>query len=210
MGKCGPEVPATTMTTQEISLAPSVFVPVAIGFFGLAVGYFVWGGQALFGFPKDTLEVNRTMGLWGFRMPGIMQFITGVYLTVGLSWFGVFEKDPSLYMAAVAFTAYGIDWFAMAYRRYLGASSEPDAWMAIPFLLISILGAIVSAGAGSTAVAILYVGVALIYGTEIPTRFGVFHGQRLVGLWQVLTGIWLMYLTYGTVFNIALGRRWWA
>jgi hypothetical protein len=57
---------ATIMTTQEISLTPSVFVPVAIGYFGLAVGYFVWGGQALFGFPKDTPEVNRTMGLWGF------------------------------------------------------------------------------------------------------------------------------------------------
>jgi hypothetical protein len=198
------------MSTQEISLAPSAFVPVAIGFFGLAVGYFVWGGQALFGFPKETPEVNRTMGLWGFRMPGIMQFITGVYLTVGLSWFGVFERDSSLYMAAVAFTAYGIHWLALAYRRYVGASSEPDAWMAIPFLGMSILGAIVSVAAGSIAVAILYVGVALIYGTEIPTRFGIFRGQRLVGLWQVLTGIWLMYLTYGTVFNIALGRRWWA
>ncbi len=198
------------MTTQEISLAPSVFVPVAIGFFGLAVGYFVWGGQALFGFPKDTPEVNRTMGLWGFWMPGFMQFITGVYLTVGLSWLGVFEKDPTLYMAAVAFTAYGVHWCALAYRRYVGASSEPDAWMAIPFLLFSILGVLVSAAAGSIAVAILYVGVALIYGTEIPTRFGVFRGQRLVGLWQVLTGIWLMYLTYGAVFNIALGRHWWA
>jgi hypothetical protein len=197
------------MTTQEISLAPSVFVPVAIGFFGLAVGYFVWGGQALFGFPKDTPEVNRTMGLWGFWMPGFMQFITGVYLTVGLSWFGVFEKCPPQYMAAVAFTAYGIHWIALAYRRYLGASSEPDAWMAIPFLLLSILGAIVFAAAGSMPVVILFVGVALIYVTEIPTRFGVFRGHRLVGLWQVLTGIWLMYLTYATVFNIALGRNWW-
>jgi hypothetical protein len=103
-----PSKATTIMTTQEISLAPSVFVPVAIGFFGLAVGYFVWGGQALFDFPKDTPEVNRTMGLWGFWMPGFMQFITGVYLTVGLTWFGVFDKDPPLYMAAVAFTTYGI------------------------------------------------------------------------------------------------------
>jgi hypothetical protein len=113
-------------------------------------------------------------------------------------------------MAAVAFTAYGVHWFAMAYRRYVGASSEPDAWMAIPFLLLSVLGATVFAAAGSNAVAILFVGLALVYATEIPTRFGVFRGHRLVGLWQVLTGIWLMYLTYGTVFNIALGRHWWA
>jgi hypothetical protein len=198
------------MNAPDISLTPSVFTPVAIGFFGLAVGYFVWGGQALFGFPKDTPEVNRTMGLWGFLMPGFMQFITGVYLTVGLTWFGVFDKDPPLYMAAVAFTTYGIYWFATAYRRYVGASSEPDAWMAIPFLLLSILGTMVSAAAGSNAVAILFIGVALVYATEIPTRFGVFRGQRLIGLWQVLTGIWLIYLTYGTVFNIALGRHWWA
>ena len=58
--------------------------------------------------------------------------------------------------------------------------------------------------------AILFAGVALVYGTEIPMRLGVFRGQRLIGLWQVLTGIWLMYLTYATVFNIALGRHWWA
>jgi hypothetical protein len=69
--------------------------------------------------------------------------------------------------------------------------------MAIPFLLFSILGAMVFAAARSNAVAILIIGVALGYATEIPTRFGVFRGQRLVGLWQVFTGIWLMYLTYG-------------
>jgi hypothetical protein len=79
--------------------------------------------------------------------------------------------------------------------------------MAIPFLLLSILGAIVFAAAGSIPVVILFVGVAFIYVTEIPTRFGVFRGHRLVGLWQVFTGIWLMYLTYATVFNIALGRQ---
>jgi hypothetical protein len=104
----------------------------------------------------------------------------------------------------------GIDWFVMAYRRFLGASSESDAWMAIPFLLHSILGAIVFAATGSMPVAILYVEVVLIYGTEIPTGFGVFRCQRLVGLVRVLTGTCLMYLTHGTVFNIALGRHWWA
>ena len=198
------------MNPQSITFAPSVFVPVAIGFFGLGVGYFVWGGQALFGFPKDSPEVNRTMGLWGFWMPGFMQFITGIFLTVGLTWFGVFERDAPLYMAAVAFTAFGIHWFALAHRRYIGASTEPDAWMAIPFLLLSILGATVFAAAGAIPVTILFTGLALVYATEIPTRFGFFRGHRLVGLWQVLTGIWLMYLTCATIFNIALGSHWWA
>jgi hypothetical protein len=41
-------------------------------------------------------------------MPGFMQFITGVYLLVGLTWFNVFGNAAPLYMAGLAFTAYGI------------------------------------------------------------------------------------------------------
>ena len=41
-------------------------------------------------------------------MPGFMQFITGVYLLVGLTWFNVFGKEAPLCMAGLAFTAYGI------------------------------------------------------------------------------------------------------
>ena len=51
------------METQAFTFASSHFVPIAIGFFGLATGYFIWGGQALFGFPKTSPEVNRTMGI---------------------------------------------------------------------------------------------------------------------------------------------------
>jgi hypothetical protein len=149
------------------------------------------------------------MGVWGFWMPGFMQLLTGVYLMVGLTWFNVFRGDPPLYMAALAFTAYGIHWFAMAYRRYIGARGELEGWMAIPFLLLSILGAIVFAMAGAAAVSILFVGLSLIYATEIPTHFGVLRGERLVGFWQVLTGAWLIYLTYGTVLNVSLHEHWW-
>ena len=58
------------MEAQTFTFASSSFVPIAIGFFGLGTGYFIWGGQALFGFPKASPEVNRTLGLWGFWMPG--------------------------------------------------------------------------------------------------------------------------------------------
>jgi nitrate reductase NapE component len=51
------------METQAFTFATSRFAPVAIGFFGLGTGYFIWGGQALFGFPKTSPEVNRTMGM---------------------------------------------------------------------------------------------------------------------------------------------------
>jgi hypothetical protein len=191
-------------------LEPSVYVPIAIGFFGLGTGYFVWGGHALFGFPKEeTPEVSRAMGLWGIWMPGFMQFITGVYLLVGLTWFQVF-KGPPLYMAALAFTAYGVHWFAMGYRRFIGSSALPDAWMAIAFLIISVLGVVIFLDANDIPVAIVFIGLSLIYLTEAPTRFFALpFGTRIVGLWQVLTGIWLMYLTWAVALNLSVGMKLW-
>jgi hypothetical protein len=202
------------MDPTTFAFPQSAFVPIAVGFFGLGTGYFIWGGQALFGWPKADPKadpaVNQTMGMWGLWMPGFMQFITGIYILVGLTWFQVFTSAPPLFMAGLAFTAYGIHWFAMAHRRFIGASSAPDAWMAIAFLLISVLGIIVFLGANDIPVVILFGGLTLIYLTEIPARFGVLPGGgRLVGLWQVLTGIWLMYLTYAVTLNFSLGMKLW-
>jgi hypothetical protein len=198
------------METQTFTFASSHYVPIAIGFFGLATGYFIWGGQALFGFPKPSQEVNRTMGMWGFWMPGFMQFITGVYLLIGLTWFNVFGNAAPLYMAGLAFTAYGVHWFAMGYRRYINASDQPDGWMAIAFLFLSILGVYVFRSAGDIPVMIIFVGLTLVYATEIPTRlFSWSPGGRLVGLFQFVTGIWLMYCTYAITINQALGAKAW-
>jgi hypothetical protein len=188
----------------------SIFWPVAIGFFGLGTGYFIWGGQVLLSYPKPEPEVERSMGMWAFWMPGFMQFITGVYLIIGLTWFPVFTQAPPLYMAALAFTAYGIHWFAMAHRRYIGSSVLPDAWMAIAFAIISILGVVVFFGAGDWAVAIVFIGLSLIYLSESPTRFAVLPlsmGTRLVAVWQFLTGIWLMYLTWAFTLNVTLHMK---
>jgi hypothetical protein len=186
----------------------STFIPVAVGLFGLGTGYFIWGGQVLTDYPKPSPEVDRTMGMWAFWMPGFMQFITGVYLFVGLTWFQVFTKSAPLYMAALAFTAYGIHWFAMAHRRFIGSSVLPDAWMAVAFAILSILGVVVFFAAGDWAVAIVFIGLSLIYLTEAPTRFAVFPGGvRLVAMWQFLTGIWLMYLTWAFTLDIALGMK---
>ena len=201
------------MTT--FAFAPSVYLPIAIGFFGLGTGYFVWGGQALFGFPAESPEVNRTLGMWALWMPGFMQFITGIILIIGLTWFNVFAKAGSastsaLYMAALAFTAYGIHWFAMAHRRFIGSSALPDAWMAIAFFVLSVLGVIVFIAASDIPVAIVFIGLSLIYLSEFPYRFGILPmGGRLVAIWQLLTGIWLMYMTWSTVVNFALGWKWW-
>lgn len=188
----------------------SDFWPIAIGFFGLGTNYFVWGGQALFGLPASSPEVNRSIGMWGVWMGGFMQFITGVYLMVGLSWFPVYTHTAPLFMAAFAFTAYGVHWFAMGWRRYIGASDGPDGWMAIAFALVSVLGMLVFFKAGDVPVGILFIFLTLIYLTEIPTRLaGWKNGIRLVGVWQFLGAIWLMYLTYATTFNISLLQHWW-
>ncbi|HLG75317.1 MAG TPA: hypothetical protein VKX46_02815 [Ktedonobacteraceae bacterium] len=192
------------------TFAPSVYLPVAIGFFGLGTGYFIWGGQALLGYPKSSPEVNRTMGMWAFWMPGFMQFVTGIVLLIGLTWFNVFGKTAPLYMAAVAFTAYGIHWFAMAHRRFIDSSAAPDAWMAIAFLILSVLGVVIFIGANDIPVAIVFIGLSLIYLTEVPTRFGVFPGGvRLVAIWQILTGLWLMYMTWAVALNISLNMHLW-
>lgn len=194
----------------KYSHSSSPFVPVAIGFFGLGTGYFIWGGQALFGFPKSSPEVNRTMGLWGFWMPGFMEFLTGIYLLTGLTWFNVFGNAAPLYMAGLAFTAFGIHWFAMAYRRYLDSSAQPDGWMAIAFLFLSILGADVFRRAGDIPVMLIFVGLTLIYAIEIPTRLLSWSlGGRIVGLFQFVTGVWLMYCTYAMTVNLALGAKAW-
>jgi hypothetical protein len=161
-----------------------------LGFFGLGTGYFIWGGQALLGFPKTSPEVNRSLGLWGFWMPGFMQFLTGIYLLTGLTWFYVFRNAAPLYMAGLAFTAYGIHWFAMARRRYIDSSAQLDGWMAIAFLFLSILGVEVFRRAGDVPVMIVFVGLTLIYAAEIPTRlFSWNRGGRVVGLFQFITGI---------------------
>ena len=198
------------MEPQAVTFSASPFVPIAIGFFGLGTGYFIWGAQALFDFPRTSPEVNRSLGLWGFWMPGFMQFLTGIYLLTGLTWFNVFHSAPPLYMAGLAFTAYGIHWFAMAHRRYIDSSTQPDGWMAIAFLFLSLLGVDVFRRAGDIPVMIIFIGLTLIYATEIPARlFSWRLGLRIIGLFQLMTGAWLMYCTYAITVDLALGAKAW-
>ena len=109
--------------------------PLAIGFFGLGTGYFVYGGWEFFRIPKETTEkVSKVLGQWGIWMPGFMQFLTGTYLFLGLTVFNAFQASPVLYMAATAFTAYGVHWFALGINRYYGGDTTVDGYMAVAFL----------------------------------------------------------------------------
>jgi hypothetical protein len=57
---------------------------------------------------------------------------------------------------------------------------------------------------------IIFVGLTLIYAAEIPTRLFVWNpGIRIVGLFQLLTGLWLLYCTYAITVDVALGAKAW-
>jgi hypothetical protein len=50
----------------------------------------------------------------------------------------------------------------------------------------------------------------LIYAIEIPRRLLSWNlGGRLVGLFQFITGIWLMYCTYAITVDLVLGAKVW-
>ncbi|WMT53730.1 hypothetical protein [Ferroplasma acidiphilum] len=181
--------------------------PLAIGFFGLGIGYFVFGGSTFFRFPRENNEnINHAMGLWGIFMPGFMQFIAGTYIFLGLTIFPAFRSTPILYMAGLAFTSYGVHWFALGYNKYKGADTTVDGFMAVGFLWISIIGAVVFGLGHDIPVTILFILLAIIYLNDIPAS--LFHSpvwERGKALFQLITGTWLMYLTFAATLNFALG-----
>jgi hypothetical protein len=193
-----------------ISLPLSAFPPLAVGFFGLGTGYLIYGPQELFGFPRRDQAVDATSGIWGIWMPGFMQFITGTYLFLGLTLFHSFVA-PALYMAALAFTAYGVHWFALGWVRLRRTDPRPQVGMSIAFLIISILGIIVFFHAGDHPVGGLFIGLTGVYVGEFLANLAgdapklSAPGQRLLGIFHIGTGLWLMYLTFAVGLNFAAG-----
>jgi hypothetical protein len=207
---------------NTVTFSMTAFAPVVLGFFGLGTGYLIYGPQELLGFPARNPAVDRANGIWGIWLPGFCQFVTGVYLFVALTLFESL-KDPVLYTAAVAFSAYGIHWFALGWNRYQGNDVRPTGFMSIPFLIISILGVVVFFSAGGWPVGVLFIGLALVYLSEFLASFriggskvvaagpgdsepaaGSNPAERLLGAVHILTGLWLMYLTFATTLDISL------
>lgn len=190
-----------------MSFETSTFVPVALGLFGLGTGYLIWGPQELFGFPERNPAVDRSVGVWGIWLPGFCQFVTGVLLFVGLTWFQVF-KEPPLYMAALAFSAYGIHWFALGWNRYQGNDPRPNAGMSVAFTVISVLGMVIFYGVdGGWPVGLLFTGLTWVYVADFFASLRIAVAERVLGLAHVVTGLWLMYLVFATVLNIAAGHH---
>ncbi len=182
------------------------FAPIAVGFFGLGTGYLIYGPQELFGFPARSKPVDLATGIWGIWMPGFMQFLTGVYLFVALVWFGSLHDKP-LYMAALAFTAYGVHWWAIGMGRSFGGDPKPNAFMSIAFTMISVLGIVVFFNHASADYPVggLFIGLTLIYISDFFASLGNPLGMRALGFFHLGTGLWLMYLTWATALNFASG-----
>ncbi|MGH3266940.1 MAG: hypothetical protein ACRDNS_33730 [Trebonia sp.] len=191
-------------TTVSFPSSTAGFAPLAVGFFGLGTGYLIYGPQELFAFPGREKRVDLATGIWGIWMPGFMQFVAGTYLFVSLVWFGTLN-DPPLYMAALAFTAYGVHWWAIGLVRAFGGDAKPSSFMSVAFTVISILGLFVFFHAGDAPVGWLFVGLSLIYISDFFASLGSGTGVRALGLFHLLTGWWLMYLTVATVLNFVSG-----
>ncbi|HUA30925.1 MAG TPA: hypothetical protein VMC03_18730 [Streptosporangiaceae bacterium] len=194
--------------TPVVSLPTSPFPPIAVGFFGLGTGYLIYGPQEMLGYPKRDERVDFATGMWGIWMPGFMQFITGIYLFAALTLFGTI-KTPAFYMTALAFTAYGVHWFAIGWNRLRRADTRVQAGMCIAFMLISILGIIVFFQSHDNPVGGLFIGLFLVYFfdffTSLAPDIPIFRpAQRAFGFVHTAVGFWLMYLTFATVLNFTL------
>jgi hypothetical protein len=192
---------------MDVTFATSAFPPLALGFFGLGTGYLIYGPQELAGWPARDERVDRATGMWGIWLPGFCQFVTGIILFVGLTWLQVF-KDAPLYMAALAFSAYGIHWFAIGWNRYRGNDPRPNAGMSVAFTIISVMGIVVFFHISDWPVGLLFCGLAAIYVSDFFASIGVRLGERALGLFHLLTGGWLMYLAFATAVNLAIGYHW--
>ncbi|MGH3284069.1 MAG: hypothetical protein ACRDPD_05195 [Streptosporangiaceae bacterium] len=198
-----------SLLQSTVSLPASPFPPLAVGFMGLGTGYLIYGPQELFGYPKRDERVDFATGMWGIWMPGFMQFIAGAYLFLGLTLFGTFTAPP-LYMAALAFTAYGVHWFAIGWNRLRQADPRANVGMTVAFTFISILGIIVFFKAGDEGVGILFCGLTAIYVSDFFASIKADIGrpgnlgEQALGTFHIATGFWLFYLMFADILNAIL------
>jgi hypothetical protein len=189
---------------MDVTFAASMLSPLALGFFGLGTGYLIHGPHELFGYPGGSERADQALGVW---MPRFCRLLTGVILFVGLTRFQVFSTSPPLYMAALAFSAYGIHWFATGRNRH-ATTTRANAGMSVAFMVIPAMGAMVFFKVAHWPVGPLFLGLFAIYLSDLFASTGVRPGVRALGLFHLVTGAWLMYLAYAVAVDLALGYHW--
>lgn len=193
---------------MDTTFAQSAFPPLALGFFGLGTGYLIYGPQELGGWPPRDERVDRAVGMWGIWMPGFCQLVAGTILFIGMTWLQVFSKTPALYAAALAFSAYGIHWFAIGWNRYRGNDPRANAGMTVAYMAISALGALVFFKVADWPVGLLFLGLFAIYFCDFFASIGIKLGERGLGLFHLATGGWLMYLMFATTVDFSIAYHW--
>jgi len=73
-------------------------------------------------------------------------------------------------------------WFALGWNRYRGNDPRPNVGMAVAFIVLSVVGAIVFFKASDWPVGVLFVGLTCVYLAEIPASLRMGAGQRALGL----------------------------
>jgi hypothetical protein len=86
--------------------------------------------------------------------------------------------------------------------------------MTVAYTIISVLGIVVFFKASDWPVGLLFIGLTLIYVSDFfASAIGLLPetmnkmGERSLGLWHLLTGLWLMYLTWATALNLSNGMK---
>ncbi|MGH3283429.1 MAG: hypothetical protein ACRDPD_01870, partial [Streptosporangiaceae bacterium] len=126
-----------------------------------------------------------------------------------LTLFGTF-KAPLFYMAALAFTAYGVHWFAIGWNQLRRADARANVGVTVAFTFISILGIIVFFKGGDDGVGILFCGLTAIYVSDffasIQADIGRpgHLGEKALGAFHIATGFWLFYLMFADILNAIL------
>jgi hypothetical protein len=193
----------------QLTFPQSPFPPLAVGFMGLGDRLSRLRDPGTLRLPPRSEGVDLATGIWGIWMPGFMQFLTGVYLFLGLTLFGTFTASPPLYMAALASTAYGVHWFALGWIRLRRADARANIGMTFAFLALSILGVIVFFKAGDAPVGGLSIGLACVYVAEFfatlaPDVPALRPAEKALGFFHLGTGLWLLYLVFAVALNFIL------
>ena len=55
---------------------------------------------------------------------------------------------------------------------------------------------------------LLFCGLTAVYVAEVFVSLRVGIGERMLGLAHIVTGLWLMYLTFATVLDVTSGYNW--
>ena len=183
-------------------------MPLGLVFFGLGTGYLIFAPQELLGFPACDANVDPANGVRDFWMRWFCQFVNGMLVPIGLSWFPVFKGSP-VYAAGIITSLFGSHWFAMDYTRMRRSDPRLDGFMEIACFLVSLLGSIVFLRAGDWSVWLLFSGLMAIYVADFFVSFGrgLPGSVKTMEFLHIVTGLWLMYLTFAIVLDLSSGMH---